>query len=138
MSSRLKRLREWAYNHSDQSHPKYNTLSHSLTMAIKSTLIFVISSLCIRYYFFPAPRYDLQPAAPYIGVFLELYLLFMITSRYLESGCIALYESLWGCNQCILLAGIGCILGDADLIRTVLIVVSVDQLLWYSHSHLGM
>lgn len=55
----------------------------------------------------------------------------MIGSRFLESGCIALYESLWACNQCILLAGIGCLTDDAFLIRTILIVVSVDQLLWY-------
>ena len=54
----------------------------------------------------------------------------MIASRYFQTGCVAIYEALWGCNQCILMAGIGCIVGDAELIRAVLVVVSTDQLLW--------
>lgn len=55
----------------------------------------------------------------------------MIATRFIEGGAHALYETLWACNQCILLAGIGCLVADAFLIRVALVVVSVDQLLWF-------
>jgi hypothetical protein len=38
-----------------------------------------------------------------------------------------------------LLSGIGCIIGDATLIRAALVVVSADQILWYIiENNLGM
>lgn len=55
----------------------------------------------------------------------------MISTRVMEGGYNALYETLWACNQCILLGGIGCIVRDGFLIRVALVVVSVDQLLWF-------
>jgi hypothetical protein len=128
----------WAYDHSDHEHPKYDTLAHSLIMTLKGTLIYVLVSLLIRYKFYEVDSYHLHWSAPYVGVFLLIYLGFMISSRYFESGCPAIYESLWACNQSILMAGIGCLTDDSLLIRTTLVVVSVDQLLWYLFYYLGI
>ena len=127
----LKRFTKWAYNHENGSDPKYSTLVHSLFTTFKGTLIFVLTALAIRYYFFDRLAYPLQPAAPAVGVFLLTYLVVMIGSRFLQHGTTALYETLWACNQSILLAGIGCIVGDSFLIRSVLVLVSLDQISWY-------
>lgn len=127
----------WAYDHSDAKHPKYDTLEHSLLMTGKGTLIFVAASLAIRHLLYDEHPYRLHPSAPYVGIFLLAYLAVMIGSRYYESGCPAIYESLWACNMCMLLGGIGCIMNDCFLLRTVLIVVSVDQLLWYLWHDVG-
>lgn len=97
MTTKTTSFTDWAYNHTDNTHPKYNTLSHSLTITLKNTFIFVVTSLAIRYYFYPShlqdhnPQYELHSAAPYVGVFLLIYLIFMIASRYHENGPIAIY-----------------------------------------------
>lgn len=130
-TSNFSRFKQWAYHHENGADPKYSTLVHSLFMTLKGTLLFVFCALSIRYYFFPSSLYPLQPKAPQIGIFLLTYLFAMISSRYLRHGAVAIYEALWACNQSILLAGIGCIIGDALLIRTVLVLVSLDQMLWY-------
>lgn len=137
MIEKKKSWSSWAYDHSDHEHPKYDTLAHSLIMTLKGTLIYVFVALLIRYKFYEVDSYPLHWSAPYIGVFLLVYLAFMISSRYFQSGCPAIYESLWACNQSILMAGIGCLTGDSFLIRTTLVVVSVDQLLWYAFTYIG-
>ena len=125
-------LLAWAYNHDNIEHPKYDTLSHSIFMTAKGTLIFALVGLAIRHTFIESdPSQSLVPIAPAIGLFLLAYLVIMISSRYLENGCISIYEFLWACNQSMLLAAIGCLTNDSTLIRIVLVVVSVDQLLWY-------
>lgn len=131
MSSNLKSWSVWAYDHTDHEHPKYDTLAHSSIMTAKGTLLFVIISLFIRYNFYEESPYHLHWTAPYIGIFLLAYLVAMISTRYYENGCPAIYEFLWACNESMLLAAIGCLTGDSFLIRTTLVVVSVDQLLWY-------
>ncbi len=93
MQAKLTQFKNWAYNHSNQSDPKYASLSHPLLITSKSTLIFIFTSLIIRYIFFPIPPHneDLQNIAFATGIFLELYLIFMIGTRYLEGGAHALY-----------------------------------------------
>ena len=60
-----------------------------------------------------------------------MYLVVMIGTRYMQRDATTIYQALWACNLSILLAGIGCITGDSLLIRTMLVIVSVDQFLWY-------
>jgi hypothetical protein len=45
-----------------------------------------------------------------------------------------LYETLWACNQCIILAAIGCFTKDSFLIRTVLVLLGFDLLMWYFYN----
>lgn len=54
-----------------------------------------------------------------------------MVSRFLENGPVALYELLWACNQCILVVAMGLLLENALLVRASLLIVSLDQLLWY-------
>lgn len=60
MSMKVQNWSLWAYDHNDQGHPKYDTLGHSLLMALKGSAIFVISALAIRYYFFDLQNYQLR------------------------------------------------------------------------------
>lgn len=73
----------WAYDHSDSKHQKYSTLAHPLVIAIKGTLVFVLLSLFIRSTLCDDYSYPLHPAAPFIGIFLLIYLAFMIISRFI-------------------------------------------------------
>lgn len=57
--------------------------------------------------------------------------MFMIVSRYTQNGSVAIYEFLWACNQALLLGALGMIFQDSNLLRVSIVVVSVDQLLWY-------
>jgi hypothetical protein len=68
--SKFQKFKHWAYNHSDQSHPKYNSLNHSLLITLKSTLIFLIGALTFRYFYNTHIYTPLQPSAVYIGIFL--------------------------------------------------------------------
>lgn len=75
---------EWAYNHNDTEHPKYNTLGHSVFMTFKGTLIFVVGSLLIRYWALDTfEEKVLVDMAPGIGIFLLGYLVVMIGTRYM-------------------------------------------------------
>jgi hypothetical protein len=55
----------------------------------------------------------------------------MIGSRYTENGSVAIYEFLWACNQALLVGVFAMIFEDSHLLRATIVVVSVDQLLWY-------
>jgi hypothetical protein len=55
----------------------------------------------------------------------------MMTSRYIENGSVAIYEFLWACNQALLLGAVAMIVQDSHLLRASIVIVSIDQLLWY-------
>lgn len=43
----------------------------------------------------------------------------------------AIYEFLWACNQSLLIGAISMIIQDSHLLRASIVLVSMDQLLWY-------
>jgi hypothetical protein len=55
----------------------------------------------------------------------------MITSRFAENGSVAIYEFLWACNQALLVGAFAMVVQDSHLLRASIVLVSVDQLLWY-------
>ena len=121
----------WAYDHSDPKNIKYSTNSHAVYITASGTLLFLISFLLIRYTFFDYSNSSLHWLSPYVSGFFILYLILMVSTRYYENGNPAIYEFLWACNECMLMAAIGLYLGDEELVRVSLISVSLDQLLWY-------
>ena len=79
----MKDFYKWAYDHSQNDHPKYASLSHSLYITISGTMIILITSLFIRYLFFDFDMHPLRPQAPYFAIFFLIYLGFMMVTRYL-------------------------------------------------------
>lgn len=55
----------------------------------------------------------------------------MMTSRFIENGSVAIYEFLWACNQALLVGTFAMIVQNSHLLRASIVLVSIDQLLWY-------
>ena len=57
----MKDFYNWAYDHSQNDHPKYTTLTHALFTTISGTIITIVASLLIRYLFFDFDAHPLRP-----------------------------------------------------------------------------
>ena len=42
-----------------------------------------------------------------------------------------MYQFIWACNQCLLIGGFAMITRNSNLLRTTVIVISLDQILWF-------
>jgi len=73
----------------------------------------------------------MHPSSVIFGYLLLVYLAFMIGSRFIENGSVAIYEFLWACNQALLVGAFSMIVQDSHLLRASIVLVSIDQLLWY-------
>jgi len=77
-------------------------------------------------------RKNSYPSRPYSGTFLLFYMALTMYYRIKDAKHSArFYEMLWGCNMAIALSGLGCILGRPLLVSTGVMIVGLDQLLWY-------
>lgn len=127
----IKQFLNWAYEHSNNRHPKYGTLAHSLYISITGIIMFIAASLLSESWIIKCDDCKaIRTWAPGFGYFLIIYVTFMIASRYHENGSHAIYEVLWACNLCIIIAAIGLITHKVQLVRACLLLVSLDQLLW--------
>ena len=73
----------------------------------------------------------MHPSSVIFGYLMLVYLIFMICSRFIENGSVAIYEFLWACNQALLVGAFAMISQDSHLLRASIVLVSIDQLLWY-------
>lgn len=67
----------------------------------------------------------------YVGVFLIIYLIVMIGTKFYDYTITSIYETLWACNLCLMLVGISLILGHSCVVRATMIVITSDQIPWY-------
>lgn len=72
----------------------------------------------------------LNSVAPEMGYFFLFYFVFMMGTRLYDNGPVAIYESLWACNQALLISAFGLLTHDPMYIRSAMVAISVDQLLW--------
>lgn len=45
-------LYSWAYDHSDNAHPKYSTKTHALYISISGTILFTLITFILRFTYF--------------------------------------------------------------------------------------
>jgi len=105
-----------------------NTLKPFLDITI-GMIIFFILAFVLDY--FHDPNFSF-PKRSLSGSLLILYMIITFYLRIKEAQHNArIYEMLWGCNMAMTLTGIGCILGRPLLVSTGIMIVGLDQLLWY-------
>ncbi len=122
---------QWAYNHNNISHAKYSTNKHAIYVTTTGTLAFLLITYLASHLIFTSECQLMRPSSVFFGYLLLVYLVFMIVSRYSENGSVAIYQFLWACNQALLVGAFAMILQDSHLLRATIVLVSVDQLLWY-------
>lgn len=125
----------WAFEHKQPKHPKYRSMAHPIFAIIFGTLFFMVGVLIVEKIFETlahekAIESPMPAGADAISVFLLIYLVLMIGTRYMQNGAIALYEFLWACNLCMLLVCYGIFKRDRHLIGGAVITISTDQVLW--------
>lgn len=126
----------WAFEHKQPKHSKYRSMSHPIFAIVFGTLFFMVGVLTVEKLFEimvheKAVESPMPHGADAISVFLLIYLVVMIGTRYMQNGAIALYEFLWACNLCMLLVCYGIYKRDRHLLGAAIITISTDQVLWY-------
>ncbi|RMX64741.1 hypothetical protein DD238_004556 [Peronospora effusa] len=66
-----------------------------------------------------------------VKVFIGLYTIMLVVSRFYEHGTYVLYEMLWGCNVSLVLVVMALSLSNTFLVGVTMVMVSGDHLLWY-------
>ncbi|CAI5716375.1 hypothetical protein KXD40_003172 [Peronospora effusa] len=81
--------------------------------------------------FFAADDQNESFSFPKVKVFIGLYTIMLVVSRFYEHGTYVLYEMLWGCNVSLVLVVMALSLSNTFLVGVTMVMVSGDHLLWY-------
>ncbi|CAI5712260.1 unnamed protein product [Peronospora destructor] len=81
--------------------------------------------------FFAADGHNESFSFPKVKMFIGLYTMMLVFSRFYEHGTYVLYEMLWGCNVSLVLAIMALSLSNPFLVGVAMVTVSGDHLLWY-------
>lgn len=116
---------------SGPSDPKHQTLSHSIISYIFSILALSLILLSMSHSsFYPSPKQLL------LFSILLLYTCILFFSRFpsestIQIGQITIYDMFWQCNISLVLALIGALLGNREIVSAAVVSVALDQSLWW-------